>query len=111
MQKTLLLFFLLSFGCVWSQASKVEVITRSDGSFQLLRNGEPYYIKGAGGTVKLEELKNYGGNSIRTWGIAPDTDKILDEAHKLGLTVCFGIWTNCAQIQRSPSHLGLGCGQ
>jgi hypothetical protein len=92
MQKTLLLFFLLSFGCVWSQASKVEVITRSDGSFQLLRNGEPYYIKGAGGTVKLEELKNYGGNSIRTWGIAADTDKILDEAHKLGLTVCFGIW-------------------
>ena len=92
MQKTLLLFFLLSFGCVWSQASKVEVITREDGSFQLLRNGEPYYIKGAGGTVKLEELKNYGGNSIRTWGIAADTDKVLDEAHKLGLTVCFGIW-------------------
>jgi hypothetical protein len=92
MQKTMLLFFLLSFGCAWSQASKVEVITLADGSFQLLRNGDPYYIKGAGGTVKLEELKRYGGNSIRTWGIAADTDKILDEAHKLGLTVCFGIW-------------------
>lgn len=92
MQKTMLLFFLLSFGWAWSQASKVEVITLADGSFQLLRNGDPYYIKGAGGTVKLEELKNYGGNSIRTWGIAADTDKILDEAHKLGLTVCFGIW-------------------
>lgn len=92
MQKALLIFFLFSFGFVWSQASKVEVITRADGSFQLLRNGEPYYIKGAGGTVKLEELKRYGGNSIRTWGIAADIDKILDEAHKLGLTVCFGIW-------------------
>lgn len=92
MQKTILLFFLLSFGWAWSQASKVELITRADGSFQLLRNGEPYYIKGAGGTVKLKELKRYGGNSIRTWGIAADTDRVLDEAHKLGLTVCFGIW-------------------
>jgi hypothetical protein len=72
-------------------ASKVEIIS-TDKGFQLLRNGEPYYINGAGGTVKLEELKKYGGNSIRTWGIDANTDKVLEEAHKLGLTVTFGMW-------------------
>jgi hypothetical protein len=72
-------------------ASKVEVISRPDG-FVLHKDGEPYFIKGAGGTVELEKLKEYGGNSIRTWGITPDTDQILDEAHRLGLTVTFGIW-------------------
>lgn len=73
------------------QASKVEVISSPTG-FQLHRDGQPYYIKGAGGTVELEKLKAYGGNSIRTWGIMPDTDQILDEAHRLGITVTFGIW-------------------
>jgi hypothetical protein len=87
-----LILLCLSFGIIWAQGSKVEIVTIEDGSFQLVRNGEPYYIKGAGGTVRLEELKRYGGNSIRTWGITEDTDKILDQAHKLGLTVSFGIW-------------------
>lgn len=88
------IFTLLSFSSLiaFAQPSKVEIRSNAEGAFQLIRNGEPYYINGAGGTVKLEELKNYGGNSIRTWGIQDDTDKVLDEAHKLGLTVCFGIW-------------------
>jgi hypothetical protein len=72
-------------------ASKVEVIKTASG-FQLLKDGEPYYINGAGGTVKLDKLKNYKGNSIRTWGITANTDLILDEAHKYGITVSFGIW-------------------
>lgn len=72
-------------------AAKVEVV-KTESGFQLLRDGEPYYIKGAGGTVELERLKAYGGNSIRTWGISDETDEILDRAHKLGLTVTFGIW-------------------
>lgn len=92
MKLLLSLSFLTFAWLLNAQAAKVEIVQQPDGSFQLLRNGQPYYINGAGGTVKLEELKAYGGNSIRTWGITPDTDKILDEAHKLGLTVCFGIW-------------------
>jgi hypothetical protein len=85
----------LLFGTILSlkaQVAKVEIVRNANGSFELLRNGQPYYIQGAGGTSKLEELKAYGGNSIRTWGISEDTDKILDQAHKLGITVCFGIW-------------------
>ena len=72
-------------------ASKVEIVSNSIG-FQLLKDGVPYYIKGAGGTVELQKLKDYGGNSIRTWGVDENTDELLDVAHKNGLTVCFGIW-------------------
>jgi hypothetical protein len=86
----LLAFFSIAFALNLF-ASKVEVIKTEKG-FQLRRNGEPYYINGAGGTVKLEELKKFGGNSIRTWGIDANTDKVLEEAHKLGLSVTFGIW-------------------
>jgi hypothetical protein len=92
MKRLVFLFCAFAISLLQAQGSKVEIVTLADGSFQLLRNGEPYYIKGAGGTVKLEELVRYGGNSIRTWGITDDTDKILDQAHKLGLTVSFGIW-------------------
>lgn len=90
--KILISILLLFTTFIFAQPSKVEIRQNTNGAFELIRNGEPYYIQGAGGTVKLDELKNYGGNSIRTWGIADDTDKILDEAHKRGLTVCFGIW-------------------
>jgi hypothetical protein len=92
MKHFILFVFVLSISWLIGQGSKVEIVTLADGSFQLMHNGEPYYIKGAGGTVKLEELVRYGGNSIRTWGISDETDKILDQAHKLGITVCFGIW-------------------
>ncbi len=74
-----------------AEAIKVEVVA-TDSGFQLLRGGEPYYIKGAGGTTKLERLSEYGGNSIRTWGVDANTDAVLEEAQNLGLTVTFGIW-------------------
>jgi hypothetical protein len=73
-------------------ATKVEVVVIEGGGYQLLKDGQPYYINGAGGTVELEKLKEYGGNSIRTWGVDANTDEILDEAHKHGITVTFGIW-------------------
>ena len=37
----------------YSQVNKVEVIANSSGNFELLRNGEPYYIKGAGAKSHL----------------------------------------------------------
>ena len=83
------LLLVLSF--ISASAVKVEVVANGDG-YQLLRDGQPYYINGAGGTVELGKLKSYGGNSIRTWGIDANTDQVLDEAHKNGLTVTFGIW-------------------
>ncbi|MFW2404763.1 MAG: glycoside hydrolase family 2 TIM barrel-domain containing protein [Gammaproteobacteria bacterium] len=64
---------------------------RTDTGWQLLRDGEPYFIRGAGGSGSLEELAAAGANSVRTWG-ADDIDALLDEAHALGLSVTVGIW-------------------
>ncbi|MEM6270565.1 MAG: glycoside hydrolase family 2 TIM barrel-domain containing protein [Bacteroidota bacterium] len=86
-----LICWVLFGGVAYAQCAKVEIVETPDG-FQLLRNGEPYYINGAGGTVELAKLKDYGGNSIRTWGISDETDQILEEALEHGLTVTFGIW-------------------
>lgn len=59
--------------------------------YQLVRGGEPYFIRGAGGDGSLAMLAKAGGNSVRTWG-ADKIDAKLDEAHRLGLTVAVGIW-------------------
>lgn len=72
------------------QAIKTQVV-QTDGKWQLVRDGQPYLIKGAGGGASKKLLKEIGGNSFRTWG-ADDLDKQLDEAQQLGMTVCVGIW-------------------
>lgn len=72
----------------------------------LLRGGKPYFIQGAGGDGGLKELAARGGNSIRTWSTR-DMDKLLDEAHSLGLTVSAGIWleNECSWFSYSnPEH-------
>jgi len=74
-------------------ASPIRVeVKRSSDRFQLVREGEPYFIKGAGGSASKELLAHLGGNSFRTWGVGDDTLRQLDEAQKLGLTVTLGIW-------------------
>lgn len=81
-----------------SRPTKVE-ICKSRRGFELLGNGEPYYIRGACGWDLLEMLKAAGGNSIRTWG--KNHLELLDRAHALGLTVCAGLWLE---------HTGKGAG-
>jgi len=73
-----------------AEAISVELRQTEEG-WQLLRGGEPYFIKGAGGSRSLEQLAAAGGNSVRTWS-TDGVGKILDEAHALGLTVTVGIW-------------------
>ncbi len=80
-----------------SAESKVSLSTDASGNHTLLRNGEPYRILGVGGTSHLKDLAEYGGNSIRTWGIESLEEKIegvslLDYCQKLGITVTAGIW-------------------
>ncbi|QCZ94426.1 glycoside hydrolase family 2 TIM barrel-domain containing protein [Salinimonas iocasae] len=76
---------------VSSAASPVKTtLAQTDDGYTILRNGEPYFIKGAGGRTRLALLAKSGANSLRTW----DTDNakaILDEAHKHGLTVMLGL--------------------
>ncbi|MDH4125374.1 MAG: glycosyl hydrolase family 2 [Gammaproteobacteria bacterium] len=83
---------ILSISATDSRAEPIPVELRQvDGYWQLLRDGEPYLIKGAGGDGPLDRLAAAGADSIRTW----DTDNVeslLDEAHRLGMTVTVGIW-------------------
>ncbi len=71
-------------------AVKTQIVARP-GGFQLMRDGKPYLIKGAGGDGPKAMLKAAGANSFRTWG-ADSLEKQLDEAQQLGLTVTIGIW-------------------
>ena len=72
-----------------SQVSKVEVSTNTQGNFELLKNGIPYYIKGAGAKDHFDLLVNSGANSIRIW--STNNSSLLDSAHQYGLTVTLGL--------------------
>ncbi|GHA80490.1 glycoside hydrolase family 2 TIM barrel-domain containing protein [Pontibacter akesuensis] len=72
------------------QGRKVEVVQKGD-AFVLLRNGEPYFIKGAAGYDFYGRLSKYGGNSVRVWH-TENAQAVLDSAHKYGLTVTLGLW-------------------
>jgi len=90
---TLALLFagpLLLGGQVMAEAIPVE-LKKTEQGWRLLRDGEPYFIRGAGGTHSLELLAAAGANSVRTWG-GDDIGSLLDEAHSLGLSVTVGIW-------------------
>jgi hypothetical protein len=74
-----------------SKPVKVEIRVVNDG-WELLREGNPYHIHGAGGDGNLDLLKQLGGNSIRTWGSSPgEMDRVLAHAHRLNLTVAAGL--------------------
>lgn len=73
-----------------AKGRKVEVVGQN-GQFTLLRNGEPYFIKGAGGYQHFDKIRENGGNSVRIWH-TEDAARLLDEAHAHGLTVTLGLW-------------------
>src|SRR3954462_6832608 len=45
---------------------RVEVTKAGEG-YRLLRDGKPFFIKGAGGRDALDRLAAAGANSVRTW--------------------------------------------
>lgn len=77
---------LVLFSCVsitFPSFSQSTVTIRKTGSgFRLVRNGQPYFIRGAVGSDYLDRLHAYGGNSIRTNA----NRAILDKAAELSLT-------------------------
>ena len=82
--------------------SPVKVTLQNEGgSWQLVRNGQPYYVKGGGGaSASLEDLVAAGANSNRTWGVDEKTRARLDEAHRNGLTVAVGIWLEHERLEK-----------
>ena len=81
---------LIAMAAAKGEAIRVEVV-KADSGWQLQRDGKPFFIKGAGGMASLALLKETGGNSIRTWS-TDNLQAVLDEAQRLGITVCVGIW-------------------
>eukprot|EP00752_Nemacystus_decipiens_P018816 g16872.t1 len=76
-------------------ATKNTEIVETDSGYQLLRGGEPYFVKGAGiDDGDYETFAQHGGNSFRTWyagGGHRNGQEVLDEALELGLTVSMTI--------------------
>ena len=90
LKKYLVLLFVFVFFTNYAQQGKTEIV-EINNQFHLIRNGSPYFIKGAGGDTKLSLLKEIGGNSIRTWTI-DNAKSVLDKAHEYGISVCIGLW-------------------
>lgn len=65
-------------------------IKKQDNQYQLYVSGKPYYIKGAGGYSYYDQLKHYGGNSVRLWS-TEGAKEYLDKAWSLGMTVTLGL--------------------
>jgi len=65
-------------------------IEQTETGYMLIRNGEPFYIKGGGGNGYLEELKIAGGNTIRVYDTI-NLKQTLDKADALGLAVVVDI--------------------
>jgi hypothetical protein len=77
--------------------SHVE-LKKTQNGWTLLRDGQPFFIQGAGGDASREVLKKCGANSFRLWG-ADHIEDQLDEAQRLGLAVTVGIW-----LEHSPGE-------
>ena len=75
-----------------ANAAPVPVKLEKKGAdYELIRGGQPYFVKGAGGKDHWDDLVKAGGNSVRTWG-SDNLGAQLDQAQKLGLTVAVGFW-------------------
>lgn len=80
------------------QADPAKVtVTQSGEKYQLEVNGKPYFIRGAGGARSLNMLREFGGNTVRTWGIDTlqesfDGKPLIQKAEETGIMIVAGIW-------------------
>ena len=89
-----------------SPAPPSAVTVRVDAVAGMSRGGQPYFVKGAGGSGSLEQLAARGANSVRTWQTT-ELAATLDQAGKLGLTVSAGIWLESESgwfSYQNPAH-------
>ena len=79
-------FLLALLVCGVSEGADTEQLTawgieRSTKGWRLLRDGKPFYIKGAVGWNRFDVLRQCGGNAVRTRA----SQTSLDRAHQAGL--------------------------
>ena len=80
--------------CVASCAPQQGAVIRKKGNgFELRVDGEASYIKGVGGTNRLDVASASGANACRIWGGDVESVKRTSElAAKNGMRVMQGIW-------------------
>jgi hypothetical protein len=79
-------------------------ITKQADSWKLLRDGQPFFVKGAVGGSRFDVLRACGGNAVR----ARPNQRTLDAAHQEGLAVMANLpvrgersgmdWDNADQV-------------
>jgi Glycosyl hydrolases family 2, TIM barrel domain len=79
-----------------SQAAPPQEVTavrieKNRRGYQLLRGGQPYFLRGGGGVQQFAQLRQAGGNTARLWS-TDYAGPLLSAAHSQGLTVMLGIW-------------------
>jgi hypothetical protein len=104
--------FILLFTLLPLASAEVKIVP-AGGGFQLLRNGQKYFINGAGGMRSMELLPPAGANSVRSW--SPPTDADMSKAHSLGLSVMVGLpvgkprqgfdYSNAAAVQKQRERV------
>jgi len=73
-----------------NESNRTVYIKKNSSGFQLIRNGKPFYIKGASGKSYIKELAEAGGNTLRLYDTI-NLQKTLDEAHKYNIAVIVDI--------------------
>jgi|TARA_R110000737_G_scaffold115473_1_gene148380 hypothetical protein len=83
----------IAFAIFFSVLSQKSIVTVSEinDQWELLVDGKPFYVKGAGGETQMNKVIECGGNTIRTWGLE-NAQEVLDEAQAKGLKVMLGMW-------------------
>jgi len=94
--KTPFFFVIVSLGVLacsdpkeYAATGRVHVV-REGKRFTLIRNQEPFVIKGVAGYTHLKALHNAGGNTIRTWDTT-NLQSILDSAERYHIAVMAGL--------------------
>lgn len=104
---TVLLLSVFGSPPLLAQRPAVVEIRQVDGKYHLFKNGDPFYIHGAGLEFgNIEDLASHGANSFRTWRTDNGQDtgmEVLDRADANGLMVTMGI-----EIARERSGSGRG---
>ncbi|RYD61265.1 MAG: hypothetical protein EOP83_17455, partial [Verrucomicrobiaceae bacterium] len=80
-----------------AESGPVSMRKNDSGTWELVRDGKPYFIRGAGGQRSLDVLIESGGNSIRTWGVDALEEKVdgktlTTRAREMDLTITAGLW-------------------
>lgn len=85
--------FILLHSCIalFGTGPVPVTITREADRYQLYRAGEPFFVKGVGGTQNLKLLRDSGANTIRTW-TARQLEGIVDDVADHDLAAVAGLW-------------------